>query len=129
MADARLSDCPAHVTVTCALHNIEKINAIRPSGSLKRSCRLCAAERLRKHRASGRRQPEDPVKRAARKIVERAIREGRLVQSACGECGAQRAHAHHEDYSKPLDVVWLCPKHHKNRHRRGPRQENSPAAT
>jgi hypothetical protein len=33
-------------------------------------------------------------------------------------CGTQdRVQAHHEDYSRPLDVVWLCPTHHKARHR------------
>jgi hypothetical protein len=31
-------------------------------------------------------------------------------------CGRTRSHAHHDDYSKPLDVIWLCSTHHRSRH-------------
>lgn len=117
MADDRLSHSVSRVTVTCPIHNIAKLNTIRPNGCMKRVCRLCAAERLRRHRARKVRRPDDPMKTAARKAVENALRDGRLVRKACDKCGASRAHAHHEDYSKPLDVMWLCPKHHKARHR------------
>jgi ribosomal protein S27AE len=34
----------------------------------------------------------------------------------CSKCGA-KAQAHHDDYKKPLDVRWLCPKHHGEHHR------------
>lgn len=52
-----------------------------------------------------------------RKTVRSAIFHGRLVKQPCERCGAGKAHAHHEDYSKPLDVVWLCQTHHQARHR------------
>ncbi len=47
-----------------------------------------------------------------------AIRDGKLVKpSKCSECGQHGlVQGHHEDYSKPLEVVWLCPKCHKSRH-------------
>jgi hypothetical protein len=32
-------------------------------------------------------------------------------------CGSKKVHGHHEDYNKPLEVHWLCPKHHKARHK------------
>lgn len=41
---------------------------------------------------------------------------GILIKSSCEICGA-KAQAHHEDYSKPLEVIWLCPIHHKQRHK------------
>src|SRR5271166_6209119 len=51
--------------------------------------------------------------------VSKAIREGRLRPTPCAICGGPFAvHAHHPDYSKPLDVVFLCPSHHVRLHNR-----------
>lgn len=36
----------------------------------------------------------------------------------CERCNSTlNVHAHHDDYSRPLDVIWLCPIHHKERHK------------
>jgi hypothetical protein len=53
-----------------------------------------------------------PEKKRARNIVTLAIKHGELTQQPCQKCGASPAEAHHEDYSKPLEVEWLCKKHH-----------------
>jgi ribosomal protein S27AE len=50
-------------------------------------------------------------------LVARAIREGVLVRQPCERCETAKTEAHHEDYSRPLDVVWLCRKCHSLRHR------------
>jgi hypothetical protein len=50
-------------------------------------------------------------KKRAHTAVRDALRSGRLNKQPCEVCGS-RAEAHHEDYSKPLDVRWLCSKHH-----------------
>lgn len=52
----------------------------------------------------------------ARRQVTAAIRSGRLVRQPCEICGERRSEAHHEDYSRSLDVRWLCRKHHNQRH-------------
>jgi hypothetical protein len=50
-------------------------------------------------------------------LVGKAIRNGQLVKGPCSVCGAtERVEGHHEDYSKPLEVVWLCKLHHRRRH-------------
>jgi hypothetical protein len=36
----------------------------------------------------------------------------------CEVCGDPQTHAHHDDYSKPLDVRWFCPRHHREEHAR-----------
>jgi len=56
-------------------------------------------------------------KRAAHVKAGNAIKGGKLVRQPCEVCGESKVHAHHEYYSKPLDVVWLCSKHHALRHR------------
>jgi hypothetical protein len=59
-----------------------------------------------------------PEKATAHNRVAAALRDGRLFKQPCVECGSLEVEAHHEDYSKPLDVVWLCTKHHHARHRK-----------
>lgn len=52
----------------------------------------------------------------AHDIVYQARRKGLLVPQPCARCGNIKSVAHHEDYSKPLKVVWLCHTHHRLRH-------------
>lgn len=64
-----------------------------------------------------RRQMErEPVKEAARRATMHAIRSGKLVRQPCEQCGATPGHAHHDNYSKPLDVRWLCRPCHTEHH-------------
>ncbi len=55
---------------------------------------------------------EHREKKRASLIVWRAVRAKRLIPEPCEVCGRKKAEAHHEDYSKPLNVVWLCRIHH-----------------
>lgn len=45
-----------------------------------------------------------------------AVNLGKLKRMPCEVCGDPKSHGHHEDYSKPLDVQWLCSKHHRAVH-------------
>lgn len=58
----------------------------------------------------------NPEKRAAHVLVGNALRDGKLVRQPCEICGTARVEAHHDDYSKPLDVRWLCKSHHDEHH-------------
>jgi hypothetical protein len=58
---------------------------------------------------------ENPEKRKAHIEVRNALNSGKIHRHPCCICG-NKAQAHHEDYSKPLDIIWLCPKHHGERH-------------
>jgi hypothetical protein len=39
-----------------------------------------------------------------------------LERMPCEVCGTEKAEAHHTDYLKPTDVMWLCRAHHINWH-------------
>lgn len=60
---------------------------------------------------------ENALKVKAREAVRKALREGTIKKLPCSVCESPLSQAHHPDYSKPLDVVWLCTKHHGERHR------------
>lgn len=62
----------------------------------------------------------DPEKVAAKVMVANAKASGRLVPRSCRVCRSKKVEAHHPDYGKPLEVVWLCRKHHKELHRMEP---------
>ena len=60
---------------------------------------------------------EDTRRQKAHNLVGKAIRSGKLVRESCCWCGESKTVAHHEDYDKPLDVMWLCQPCHKQRHK------------
>jgi hypothetical protein len=55
-------------------------------------------------------------KKRAHNLVKRAIESGKLVRLPCEICGIEDTEAHHDDYSKPLDVRFLCVRHHNDHH-------------
>lgn len=58
-----------------------------------------------------------PEKIRARYILNNAIRKGQLERKSCEVCGNEKAEAHHDDYTKPLEVKWLCSKCHAEYHK------------
>jgi hypothetical protein len=48
--------------------------------------------------------------------VKYAVKTGKLIKTPCQVCGELKVEGHHPDYSRPLDVVWLCRKHHNEIH-------------
>jgi len=61
-------------------------------------------------------QENNPEKVKCHKIFKKAVNAGRLIPQPCEECGSHEVVGHHEDYSKPLEVIWLCDRHHKDLH-------------
>ncbi|MCA2656375.1 hypothetical protein [Microcystis sp. M061S2] len=58
-----------------------------------------------------------PLKHRARDIVRKRIKRGTLLKEPCSICkSTERIQAHHEDYSKPLNIIWLCEKCHRKEH-------------
>lgn len=116
----------------------EFYKAPRMAGGYSNKCKFCMRQDVKKHYrqneeyyreyekkrgetperrrqrtlACQRHRMKNPEKNKARQRVCDAKRRGKIVEQPCEVCGALNVHAHHEDYSKPLDVIWLCPKHH-----------------
>ncbi len=100
-------------------------------------CKVCVRERVRNyfHTEHGRRINNEwfktekgkakskrhtqkfrrlnPEKYKALTIANNAVRSGKLIKKPCEVCGSKEVEKHHDDYSKPLEVRWLCRKHHR----------------
>lgn len=61
----------------------------------------------------------NPLKAAAHFAVMYALKGGHIQRSPCAVCGSEKVQAHHHDYTKPLEVEWLCAPHHGLAHRSG----------
>lgn len=61
-----------------------------------------------------------PEKHRARVLFRNAVAAGKIERrTTCEDCGVEgRIHGHHEDYSKPYDVRWLCVRCHTKAHGR-----------
>jgi hypothetical protein len=60
----------------------------------------------------------NPLARWAHVALRSAIKRGLLNPQPCQVCGAEDVDGQHHDYNRPIDVVWLCRKHHKALHKR-----------
>lgn len=67
------------------------------------------AKRTAANRAYRDRNPE---KYKAHELANGALRAGKIKKQPCFVCGKKEVEGHHYDYSKPLDVIWLCQEHH-----------------
>lgn len=74
-------------------------------------------------KAKERWRDQNPEKRAAHVLLGNRIRDGHIIKpDNCQDCGAAgRIEGHHHDYAKPLEVEWLCPQCHTNRHKESER--------
>ena len=61
----------------------------------------------------------NPHMKKAYKTLHAAQEKDLITPNPCEICGSVDVHGHHEDYSKPLEVNWLCALHHREAHRDG----------
>lgn len=92
-------------------------------------CRECANSKAREYRqkesykikrreASKRYRLKNREKELCRSATRNAIFSGKLTRMPCVVCNKKDSEAHHEDYSKPFKIKWLCKKHHTKHHLR-----------
>lgn len=51
-------------------------------------------------------------KHSARCLVAYHLKRGNIVRLPCPFCGKKKTEAHHESHKNPLDILWVCKKHH-----------------
>lgn len=112
MGDGHLNKCKECTKKDVSMHRANNVDVIRQYDR--------ARSKLPHRKAKAAKVFEEwkskhPDRRKAQQAVNNAIRDGKLAKLPCFVCG-EKAEAHHPDYSSPLDVVWLCPPHHKQAH-------------
>lgn len=106
MADGHLNKCIDCTKADVLRHRTDNLLAVQAYDRERSKLPHRVAARttyLKEHYSS--------LKRKARLAVSNAVRDGRLIKQLCW-CGAVRVDAHHPSYTKPLEVIWLCKKHH-----------------
>jgi hypothetical protein len=109
----RMSKCKACTKAAAGAHraaNLEKVRAYDRERS-----KLPHRVELRKE-VMARYREEHPDRYKAQCAVNNALRDGRLHKEPCCVCDDPEVEGHHYDYSKPLEVMWLCVEHHRQLH-------------
>jgi hypothetical protein len=53
------------------------------------------------------------------RLVRAAIEKGQIKKDKCEMCSEKKdILAHHDDYTEPLNIKWLCRKHHSSWHKK-----------
>ena len=75
-------------------------------------CAECHAAYMREHRPKySELTDEQRLRTNARAYLHMYVKRGKIVKSPCVVCGDEKVEACHEDYNKPLEVIWRCKKH------------------
>lgn len=82
--------------------------------------RASSPERKEAARLRAARRQQRPEQARAHTAVHRAVERGELTRGECvhaDDTCSERIVAHHPDYAKPLEVVWMCQSHHLRMHK------------
>ena len=112
MGDGHSGKCKDCTKVDALRHRQENLEKIRSYDRMRASMPHRIANRIRIVAEYVERFPN---RKKANTAVGNAVRDGRIKKQPCWACG-EKAVAHHPDYDRPLDVVWLCQAHHKQTH-------------
>jgi hypothetical protein len=83
----------------------------QPKHRLRWACATCDAAYRRAYRAIHPDRPRTGVallRSRARAYANTYLRRGTITRQACFDCGSDQAKMRHADFSKPLEITWLC---------------------
>ena len=127
MSDGHLNKCKACTKSDVAKHRAENIDKVREydrnrpnkeERAIKQSEYAKTPKGKEVALKSLRKKRQDKAKCRVRGMVSNALKSGFIVKpSNCSNCKIEcNPHGHHDDYSKALDVRWLCVTCHTNFH-------------
>lgn len=95
-------------------------NPLEPNRKHKQAyCKSCHAAWMRNNRPRhSDLEPEQRKKANARSYLNVYVRRGKILKQPCSICNAAKAEAHHNDYTKPLEVIWYCRSCHLLLHKK-----------
>jgi len=112
MRDGRLNKCMDCTKVDARRHRRES----EPARIADRARYQQPHRRAMVNARAAKDRVDHPDRYRARYAIRNAVRDGRAFKGCCEVCGDTNVHAHHDDYTKPLEVRWLCPLHHMRHH-------------
>jgi hypothetical protein len=103
----------------CKQYYLNNLEERREYLKIKQKEYLETEKGKQKHKEQAKKfRAENPEKIAAQQKCRKAIKKGIIQRpDACSECKIFcKPDAHHQDYNKPLEVVWLCKSCHLKVH-------------
>lgn len=93
-----------------------KVKACKCGGVPRRNqgyCNPCFAAKQRGYRKLRKQNDEQRAKSNCRSYLNVYVKRGKVKKEPCVFCGSpENVEGHHEDYTKPLQVDWVCKTHH-----------------
>ncbi len=129
MSDGHLNKCISCVKTRVNKHRENNLEALREYDrkrsnephrvEARKAYQQTDSGKLAKRKANHAYLKRSPMVYAAHVIASNAMRDGKLIPaSCCSVCGSvEKIEGHHDDYTKPMDVRWLCEKCHKSWHK------------
>lgn len=120
--DSEFNYCPSlkrldHYCKICSTKKGQEWYWANREEALRKKREVYAKNKDKERERRKKRRTEYKMKQ--RRKLERAIYRGTISKpiecSKCGKCCITQGH--HEDYSKPFNVVWLCSRCHSDLHR------------
>ena len=84
---------------------------------ISKCCRSCHAKEVQPSIWAGYKKRPIKIGLRAMRTIEKLVNQNIIKRLPCALCGNEKSLGHHPDYSKPLEIVWLCQKHHTIIHR------------
>ena len=92
--------------------NTKRVNASEKGKARQRKYWISEKGKANKRKASKKYNSIYPEKKLAQDIAKK------ITSKPCSVKGCnKKGEKHHEDYSKPLDVIFLCYNHHRQLHK------------